>query len=55
MAPHLEYDFTLHVDLEPPLDYGPTSAGYKRFIPISGGKITGQNLQGTILAHTGED
>jgi hypothetical protein len=55
MAPQLEYVFTLHVDLDPPLDYGPTSTGYKRFIPISGGKITGPKLQGTILAHTGGD
>lgn len=39
----------------PPLDYGPTSTGYKGFIPISGGKITGPKLQGPILAHTGGD
>lgn len=40
MAPQLEYVFTLHVDLEPPLDYGPTSTGYKRFIPEAPGKYT---------------
>jgi hypothetical protein len=50
----LEYAFTLHVDLLPPLSYGASEEGDKRFIPISGGKVDGPKLQGTILPGGGD-
>jgi hypothetical protein len=53
-SPGLEYAFTLHVDLLPPLSYGTSDEGDKRFIPISGGKVDGPKLQGTILPGGGD-
>ncbi|KAJ5618717.1 hypothetical protein N7528_006828 [Penicillium herquei] len=55
LAPQIEYVFTLQVDLAPPLDYGSTATGDKRFIPITGGKVTGPRLSGKILGNTGGD
>ncbi|PYI14941.1 hypothetical protein BO86DRAFT_436283 [Aspergillus japonicus CBS 114.51] len=53
--PALEYAFTLHVDLAPALDYGSSAVGHRRFIPITGGTVTGPKLQGTIVPHSGGD
>jgi hypothetical protein len=53
-SPGLEYAFTLHVDLLPPVSYGTFDEGDKRFIPISGGKVDGPKLQGTILPGGGD-
>ncbi|KAJ5605338.1 hypothetical protein N7510_010492 [Penicillium lagena] len=36
-----------------PLPYGSTATGGKRFIPITGGRVTGPKLEGTIVANTG--
>lgn len=54
MAPELQHAFTLHVDLAPPQYFGKTSAGERRFIPITGGKIDGPKLKGTILSGGGD-
>lgn len=56
MAPALasNYVFTLHVDLSPPIDYGSTFAGDRRFIPITGGKVEGERVKGEILPGGGD-
>ncbi|KAJ5381877.1 uncharacterized protein N7496_004305 [Penicillium cataractarum] len=54
-CPPLELVFTLQVDLAPPLDYGSTATGDKRFIPITGGKVAGPKFEGKILPNTGGD
>ncbi|KAL4737921.1 hypothetical protein BDV11DRAFT_206388 [Aspergillus similis] len=53
--PQLEYAFTLQVDLAPALDFGTTFSGDRRFIPISGGVVTGPRLRGRIVPNTGGD
>jgi hypothetical protein len=50
----LQYAFTLKVDLSPPHEYGITNAGNKRYIPITGGTVTGPKLQGEILPGGGD-
>lgn len=54
MAPSLEYVFTLHVDLSPPLDFGNTFCGHRRFIPITGGRVDGPELKAIILPGGGD-
>ncbi|KAH7357400.1 hypothetical protein BKA66DRAFT_445776 [Pyrenochaeta sp. MPI-SDFR-AT-0127] len=54
MAPQLEYAFTLHVNLAPPLCFGKTAAGERRFIPITGGQVEGPKLKGKILSGGGD-
>lgn len=39
MPQELKLVFTLRVDLAPPLDFGTTSSGDRRFIPITGGVV----------------
>ncbi|OAL07660.1 hypothetical protein IQ06DRAFT_342375 [Phaeosphaeriaceae sp. SRC1lsM3a] len=54
MPASIKYAFTLHVDLAPPLDYGTTFAGDRRFIPILGGQVEGPCLNGEILSGGGD-
>ncbi|KAJ4395066.1 hypothetical protein N0V91_011095 [Didymella pomorum] len=54
VTPKLQYAFTLHVHLAPPQYFGNTAAGERRFIPITGGKVQGPKLTGTILAGGGD-
>lgn len=39
----------LDVELGPVLDIGPVPGGYRRIIPITGGRFVGDRLRGTIL------
>ncbi|KAJ5753291.1 hypothetical protein N7520_010208 [Penicillium odoratum] len=55
VPPELEYSFTLHVDLAHPLDFGSTVCGDRRFIPITGGNVSGPKLNGTIIPNSGGD
>lgn len=55
VPPQLEYSFTLHVDLDHPLDIGSTVSGDKRFIPITGGSVSGPKLNGKIIPNSGGD
>ncbi|KAJ5246776.1 hypothetical protein N7468_001759 [Penicillium chermesinum] len=55
VPPQLEYSFTLHVDLDHPLDFGSTVFGDRRFIPISGGSVSGPKLNGKIIPNSGGD
>ena len=54
MPASIKYAFTLHVDLAPPIDYGATLAGDRRFIPIGGGQVKGPRLTGEILPGGGD-
>jgi hypothetical protein len=47
--------FTLTIDLHPIYDVGPTPAGHRRIVPVSGGKFHGERLRGDILPHAGSD
>ncbi|KAJ5560676.1 hypothetical protein N7513_003075 [Penicillium frequentans] len=55
IAPQLEYSFTLCVDLDQPLDFGSTASGDRRFIPITGGSVSGPKLSGKIIPNSGGD
>lgn len=50
MKPELEFVFELKADLGPPIDLGPTPAGFRRIIDIVSGTFEGPLLQGTIMA-----
>ena len=54
MPPTLQHAFTLDVSLSPPLEFGTTPHGYRRFIPITGGRISGPRLNATILPGGGD-
>ncbi|KAJ6003450.1 hypothetical protein N7451_005997 [Penicillium sp. IBT 35674x] len=55
IAPQLEYSFTLHVNLDQPLYFGSTASGDRRFIPITGGSVSGPKLNGRIIPSSGGD
>ncbi|KAJ5141032.1 hypothetical protein N7476_009219 [Penicillium atrosanguineum] len=55
VPPQLEYSFTLHVDLDHPLEIGSTVSGDRRFIPITDGSISGPKLNGKIIPNSGGD
>lgn len=48
------FAFRLAVALDPAEDHGTTRLGDRRFIPISGGEVTGPKLQGRILPGGGD-
>ncbi|KAI1840751.1 hypothetical protein JX265_012964 [Neoarthrinium moseri] len=54
MVPQLRYVFTLDVELAPPVDFGKTYSGDRRFIPITGGTLDGDGIQGRILPGGGD-
>lgn len=41
--------FTLTVELEPPREVGRVPGGFRRIVPIIGGKVEGPDLNGEIL------
>lgn len=47
--------FTITIELHPIHDLGPTPAGHRRIVPVSGGKFQGERLRGEILPHAGSD
>jgi Protein of unknown function (DUF3237) len=53
-APTLEYAFTARVEVAVPLELGEAGSGRRRFIPITGGKITGPMLSGEVLSGGGD-
>ena len=53
-APTLEYAFSARVELAPPVEQGTVDGARKRFIPITGGTVTGPMLTGTVLAGGGD-
>ncbi|MGF7146802.1 hypothetical protein FHS96_000411 [Sphingomonas zeicaulis] len=52
--PALTYAFTVRVELAPPVEQGEIDGGRRRFVPITGGTITGPRLNGTVLNGGGD-
>jgi Protein of unknown function (DUF3237) len=50
MRPELELVFEATATLAPPLEVGPTPAGVRRIVPITGGTFAGLRLSGVIVA-----
>jgi hypothetical protein len=48
-APELRFAFQAEVEIGAPLDFGETQNGHRRVIPILGGLVTGERLQGRVL------
>jgi hypothetical protein len=48
-TPTLRHSFTLHVELDAPLELGKGRAGARRIIPIIGGKALGPDIRGEVL------
>lgn len=53
-APALTYAFSARVEVAAPVEQGEIDGGRKRFIPITGGKITGPRLTGEVLPGGGD-
>lgn len=41
--------FTVHIDLATPIDIGPVEGGFRRVIPIRGGRVEGEGFSGRVL------
>jgi len=54
MAPTLEYAFSARVELAPPVSQGTIDGATKRFIPITGGTVSGPMLTGIVLPGGGD-
>jgi len=52
--PALEYAFSARVELALPVEQGTVDGGRKRFVPITGGTVSGPLLTGTVLAGGGD-
>jgi hypothetical protein len=53
-APQLTHVFSLRGELAPPLEYGQIEGLRKRFIPVTGGTVSGPRLQGRVLPGGGD-
>lgn len=53
-APALTYVFSARIDVAAPMEQGAIDGGQKRFIPITGGKITGPRLTGEVISGGGD-
>lgn len=53
-APTLTYAFSARIDVAAPIEQGQIDGGQKRFIPITGGTVSGPKLSGTVLAGGGD-
>jgi len=49
-TPAARFVFEALVDIAPAVLQGETAAGIRRFIPITGGRVTGPDLSGEVLA-----
>lgn len=47
--PRFEFLYRIVVDCESPMEVGKTETGFKRIIPIVGGRFEGPELKGTVL------
>ena len=52
--PGLEYAFTATVQVGSPVEMGQADGGRKRFIPITGGTVSGPRLSGEVLPGGGD-
>ena len=51
---HLAYVFTVHVQIGVPQEQGVIDGRRMRFVPITGGHVTGPRLSGTVLPGGGD-
>lgn len=54
MAPETEFLFTTHINLQPAIDGGPTPAGHRLTVYVTGGSFEGPGLRGKVLAGGGD-
>jgi Protein of unknown function (DUF3237) len=48
-VPDLRFAFEMQAEVGAPLDFGETQNGHRRVIPIMGGRVEGERLQGRIV------
>ncbi|MFM2422919.1 MAG: hypothetical protein RL291_1449 [Pseudomonadota bacterium] len=48
-VPSLVHAFDVEADVDPPIDVGQVGTGQRRMIPITGGRVSGPKLNGTVL------
>ena len=53
-APTLTYAFSVEVTLAPPVEQGVVDGQRMRFVPITGGRIHGPRLSGSVLPGGGD-
>ena len=53
-TPKLTYAFSVRVDVAAPIEVGQIDGGRRRFIAITGGKVYGPRLNGTVLPGGGD-
>lgn len=53
-APAMRYAFTIHVQLGPAQEQGVVDGRRMRFIPITGGTVSGPRLTGTVMPGGGD-
>ena len=53
-APSLSYAFSVRATLDPVVEQGEVNGGRRRFIPVTGGTVTGPALTGTVLTGGGD-
>lgn len=53
-APSLTYAFSVRATLDPVVEQGEVDNGRRRFIPITGGTVSGPALAGTVLPEGGD-
>lgn len=53
-SPTLRYAFSARVEVAKPVEQGEIDGGRKRFIPITGGTVSGPRLTGTVLPGGGD-
>lgn len=52
--PALHYVFSIYATLDAPIEQGTVDGRRKRFIPISGGRVTGPKFNGVVLPGGGD-
>lgn len=53
-APTLTYAFSVRATLAPSVEEGEVDGGRRRFIPITGGEVSGPSLTGSVLSGGGD-
>ncbi|QIK79862.1 DUF3237 domain-containing protein [Sphingomonas piscis] len=53
-APTLTYAFSARIDVAAPVEQGTIDGGRKRFIPITGGSVSGPRFSGTVMSGGGD-
>jgi Protein of unknown function (DUF3237) len=54
LVPSMKFAFEITVTLASPQEFGTFADGRRRFVPITGGTVTGDRLRGEVLAGGGD-